>query len=163
MPILHNQPLGDVLQGQRQTSITLLRSTQWFLAGDPELSEKRSHRRHAQLHPELVFDQLGDHATRPQREGEIELQWILARHRLINPLHHLAREFWRPPGEGPGLQSIPAATAIPHKPALNGGAIQAENFRDDLRTLAIPHTLHNAYAHFLTGPVIKLPSVIPCH
>ncbi len=136
---------------------------QWLLTGDPELRQEPPHRRRAQNDAEFVLDQLRHHLARPQRERELQLQRVLARHRIVHPPHHLAIELRRTPGQRFRFQPIPPAAPIAREPAVNSGSVETENMGENFGALAFLHAFHNAYAHLFERLVIQLASVVLSH
>ena len=146
-----------------QSFVKLLRAMQRLLTSDPKLRQEPPHRRRAQNDVELVLDHLRHHLARPQRERELQLQRILARHRIVNPPHHLAIQLRRTPGQRFRLQPIPAAASIARQPAVNSRSVETENMGEDFRALALLHAFHNAYPHLFERLVIQLASVVLSH
>jgi len=66
--------------------VALLRTVQGLLASDAELRQQSTNRIGAQHDPKPILDQLCHHGTRPQREGELQLQRVLLRDGVVNPL-----------------------------------------------------------------------------
>ena len=120
-----------------ESFVALFRAMKRLLTSDPKLREKPAHRHGAQLYTELVLDQLSHHLARPQREHEFQLQRVLARHRIVNPLHLFAVEFRWAPAQRLGFQPIPAALAIARQPAVDSGAIQVESLRQNFWAFTI--------------------------
>ena len=69
-----------------QSLVALLRTVQGLLASDAELRQQSTNRIGAQHDPKPILDQLCHHGTRPQREGELQLQRVLLRDGVVNPL-----------------------------------------------------------------------------
>src|SRR5260370_1314606 len=80
-----------------QSFVPFQRTMQRLLASDAELSQKPPDRDQAQQDIEFIFDQRRYHLARPQRKCELELQRVLLRHRVVNPLQLPAIEFRRTP------------------------------------------------------------------
>src|SRR6266404_1229160 len=101
-----------------QSLVALLRTVQRLLAGDPELRQKPANRIATQTDAKLVLDQLGHHVARPQRERKLQLQRILLRHCLVDPLHGARIQLWRPSKQRFGLQRSPSTPPILRQPSV---------------------------------------------
>ena len=77
--VVRPEPLLD------QSLVALLRTVQGLLASDAKLRQQSTNRIGAQHDPKPVLDQLRHHGTRPQREGELQLQRVLLRELLGRP------------------------------------------------------------------------------
>src|SRR5258707_9908952 len=86
-----------------QSFVPFQRTMQRLLAGDAELGQKPPDRHQAQRDIEFIFDQRRYHLARPQRKCALELQRVLLRHRVVNPLQLPAIEFRRTPKQRLGL------------------------------------------------------------
>src|SRR5580704_6922785 len=56
--------------------------------------------------------------------ARVHLQRVLLRNRVVDPLHLLAVELRRAPGQRLGFQSTPAATTILRQPIVNRRAVE---------------------------------------
>jgi len=146
-----------------ESFVALFRAMKRLLTSDPKLREKSAHRHGAQLYPKLVPDQLSHHLARPQRERKFQLQRVLARHRIVNPLHLFAVELRWAPAQRLGFQTIPAALAIARQPAVDSGAIQVESLRQNFWAFTVLHTLDDAHPKLFESLVIKLAGVVLSH
>src|SRR5712664_2998445 len=146
-----------------QSFVPFQRTMQRLLAGDAELSQKPPDRHQAQRDIEFIFDQRRHHLARPQRKCELELQRVLLRHRVVNPLQLLAIEFRRTPKQRLGLQRSPAATSILCQPATDRRTINAENISNHFRAFTILNTAHRTLTHRLQRGVIQSSRIICPH
>src|SRR5258708_28959821 len=146
-----------------QSFVPFQRTMQRLLAGDAELRQKPPDRNQAQRDIEFIFDQRRHHLARPQRKCELELERVLLRHRVVNPLQLLAIEFRRTPKPRLGLQRSPAATSILCQPAIDRRTINAENISNHFRAFTILNTAHRTLTHRLQRGVIQSPRIICPH
>src|ERR1019366_10213687 len=101
-----------------QSLVALLRTVQRLLAGNAELRQQPANRIGAQHYAKLVVDQFGHHFARPQRELKLQLQRILLRHGLVDPLHSPRIQFWRSSKQRFSLQRPPSASPILRQPSI---------------------------------------------
>src|ERR1700692_3220486 len=80
---------------------------------------------------------VASHRSRPQGEFKFHLQRVLLRNRVVDPLHLLAVELRRAPGQRLGFQSTPAATTILRQPIVNRRAGETECLADSFRALPL--------------------------
>ena len=153
-------PLQPLLH---QRFVAFQRALQRLLAGDAELRQKPSHRDQAQRDVELLLDQSGHHLAGPQCEWELELQWVLLGHRVVNPLQLLRIELRRTPKQRLGFQSSPSATSILRQPTIDGGTIDPKNVRNNFRVFAVMNTVHSTLTHCFQRRVIELSRIVPSH
>src|SRR5258708_24468291 len=146
-----------------QSFVPFQRTMQRLLAGDAELSQKPPDRHQAQRDIEFIFDQRCHHLARPQRKCELELQRILLRHRVVNPLQLLAVKFRRTPKQRFGLQRSPAATPILRQPTIDRRTIDAENISNNFRAFTILNTAHSTLTHRLQCSVIQSARIVCPH
>src|SRR6266852_4823483 len=146
-----------------QRLVPLQCTMQRLLAGDAELGQKPPDRDQAQRDIEFIFDQRRHHLARPQRKCELELQRILLRHRVVNPLQLLAIEFRRTPKQRLGLQRSPAATPILRQPAIDRRTIDAQNIRNNFWAFTIVNTAHRTLTHRLQCGVIQSARIVCPH
>src|ERR1700720_3402189 len=146
-----------------QSFVPFQRTMQRLLAGDAELGQKPTDRNQAQRDIEFIFDQRCNHLARPQRKCELELQRILLRHRVVNPLQLLAVEFRRTPKQRLGLQRSPAATPILRQPTIDRRTIDAENISNNFRAFTILNTAHGTLTHRLQCGVIQSAPIVCPH
>src|SRR6266481_8812691 len=146
-----------------QSFVPFQRTMQRLLAGDAELSQKPPDRHQAQRDIEFIFDQRCHHLARPQRKCELELQRILLRHRVVNPLQLLAVKFRRTPKQRLGLQRSPAATPILRQPTIDRRTIDAENISNNFRAFTILNTAHSTLTHRLQCGVIQSARIVCPH
>src|SRR5712671_4104424 len=144
-----------------QRLVPFQRTMQRLLASDAELGQKPSDRDQAQRDIEFILDQRRHHLTRPQRKCELELQRILLRHRVVNPLQLLAIEFRRTSEQRLGLQRSPATTSILCQPAIDRRTIDTQNTSNNFRAFAVLNTAHRTLTHCLQRGMIQ-PSSIVC-
>ena len=71
-------------------------SMQWLLAGDAELRQQPANGIGGQRDVEFPLDQSRHHLARPQCKRKLQLQRILLRHRVVNPLHRARIQLKRP-------------------------------------------------------------------
>ena len=105
--------------------VALLRTVQGLLASDAELRQQSTNRIGAQPDPKLILDQLCRHGTYPQREGELQLQRVLLRDGVVNPLQGARIQFGRPAQKRLGFQRSPATSPILRQPAIDRTAVDA--------------------------------------
>src|SRR5712671_2145870 len=146
-----------------QSLVPFQRTMQRLLAGDAELRQKPPDRNQAQRDIEFIFDQRRHHLARPQRKCEFELQRVLLRHRVVNPLQFLAIEFRRTPKQRLGLQRSPAATPILSQPAVDRRTIDAQNISDYFRAFTVLNTAHRTLTHRLQCGVIQSSRIVCPH
>src|SRR5258707_2281535 len=146
-----------------QSFVPFQRTMQRLLAGDAELSQKPPDRHQAQRDIEFIFDQRCHHLARPQRKCELELQRILLRHRVVNPLQLLAVKFRRTPKQRFGLQRSPAAKPILRQPTIDRRTIDAENISNNFRAFTILNTAHSTLTHRLQCGVIQSARIVCPH
>src|SRR5260370_42081533 len=146
-----------------QSFVPFQRTMQRLLEGDAELSEKAPDRNQAQQDIEFIFDQRRRHLTRPQRKCELELQRVLLRHRVVNPLQLPAIEFRRTPEQRLGLQRSPATTSILRQPAIDRRTIDTQNTGNNFRAFTILNTTHRTLTHCLQRGVIQPSRVVLPH
>src|SRR6266478_7484399 len=146
-----------------QSFVPFQRTMQRLLAGDAELSQKPPDRHPAQRDLEFIFDQRCHHLARPQRKCELELQRILLRHRVVNPLQLLSGKFQRTPKQRFGLQRSPAATPILRQPTIDRRTIDAENISNNFRAFTILNTAHSTLTHRLQCGVIQSARIVCPH
>src|SRR6266852_2897517 len=146
-----------------QRLVPLQCTMQRLLAGDAELGQKPPDRDQAQRDIEFIFDQRRHHLARPQRKCELELQRILLRHRVVNPLQLLAIEFRRTPKQRLGLQRSPAATPILCQPAIDRRTIDAQNISNNFRAFTILNTAYRTLTHRLQRGVVQSSRIVDPH
>src|SRR6516164_3912168 len=146
-----------------QRLVPFQRTMQRPLAGDAELSEQSPDRDQAQRDIEFIVDQCRHHLARPQRKGELELQRVLLRHRVVNPLQLLAIEFRRTPEQRLGLQRSPAAAPILRQPTIDRRTIDAQNVGNNFRVFTILNTAHRTLTHRLQRRVIQSSRIVRSH
>src|SRR6202171_4810891 len=146
-----------------QCLIPLQRTMQRFLAGDAELRQQPSDRHQAQRDVEFIFDQRRYHLARPQSKRKLELQWVLLRHRIVNPLQFPAVKLRRTPEQRLGFQRSPTTTSILCQPPVNRRTIDANNTSDEFRTFTVLDTAHRTLTHHLQRRVIQSPCIVPSH
>src|SRR5260370_15492075 len=110
-----------------------------------------------------MFDQRRHHLARPQRKCELELQRVLVRQRVVNPVQLLAIELRRTPKQRLGLQRSPAGTSILWQPAIDRRTINAENISNHFRAFTILNTAHRTLTHRLQRGVIQSSRIICPH
>ena len=111
----------------------------------------------------LVLDEHGYHLAGPQCKLEFQLQWILPRYRIVNPLQLLAVELRRPSEKRLRFQRAPAAAPVIREPPVDRRAPDAEYTRYNFGAFAFLHTLHRALAQRFQGRMIQLAGVIFSH
>src|ERR1700674_1086922 len=146
-----------------QCLIPLQRTMQRFLAGDAELRQQPSDRHQAQRDVEFIFDQRRYHLACPQSKRKLELQWVLLRHRIVNPLQFPAVKLRRTPEQRLGFQRSPTTTSILCQPPVNRRTIDANNTSDEFRTFTVLDTAHRTLTHRLQRRVIQSPCIVPSH
>src|SRR6266849_935224 len=146
-----------------QRLVPFQRTMQRLLASDAQLGQKPSDRDQAQRDLEFIFDQRRHHLTRPQRKCELELQRILLRHRVVNPLQLLAIEFRRTSEQRLGLQRSPATTSILCQPAIDRRTIDTQNTSNNFRAFAVLNTAHRTLTHCLQRGMIQPSSIVLPH
>ena len=87
-----------------QSLVALLRTVQGLLASDAKLRQQSTNRIGAKHNPKPILDQLCHYGTRPQREGELQLQRVLMRDGVVNPLQGARIQFGRPAEKRLGFQ-----------------------------------------------------------
>src|SRR5262245_57625211 len=146
-----------------QRLVPFQRTMQRPLAGDAELSEQSPDRDQAQRDIEFIVDQCRHHLARPQRKSELELQRILLRHRVVNPLQLLAIELRWTSEQRLGFQRSPAATSILCQPAIDRRTIDAQNISNNFGVFAILNTAHRTLTHRLQCGVIQSSRIVCPH
>ena len=71
-------------------------SMQWLPAGDAELRQQPANGIGGQRDVEFPLDQSRHHLACPQCKRKLQLQRILLRHRVVNPLHRARVQLRRP-------------------------------------------------------------------
>jgi hypothetical protein len=79
-----------------QGLIAFDRAMQWLLAGDADLRQQPADGIGGQRDVEFPLDQRRHHLARPQRERKMQLQRVLLRHRVVNPLQRARVQLRRP-------------------------------------------------------------------
>src|SRR5258707_5338155 len=146
-----------------QRLVPFQRTMQRLLASDAKLSQTPCDRDQAQRDVEFSFDQRRHHLTRPQRKCELELQRVLLRHRVVNPLQLLAIEFRRTSKQRLGLQCAPATTSILCQPAIDRRTIDTQNTSNNFRAFAVLNTAHRTLTHGLQRGVIQPSRIVLPH
>jgi len=62
--------------------------------------------------PETLGKDLADHGRRPQREGELQLQWAHAKHGVVDPFERLGIELGRSAASLTRIEPALAAIAL---------------------------------------------------
>ena len=143
--------------------VALLRTMQGLLASDAKLRQQPTNRIGAQHDPKLILDQLCHHGTRPQREGELQLQRVLLRDGVVNPLQGARIQFGRPAQKRLGFQRSPATSPILRQPAIYRTAVDPHRSCDNLGAFASLYAAHGAGAHLFQRRVIQLASIVLSH
>src|SRR3979490_1572456 len=99
-----------------QSLVALLRTIQRLLAGDAELRQQPTNRIGAQPAAKLDLDQLTHHDAPPKRERKLQLQRILLRNGLVDPLQGASIQFGRSSKQRLGLQRAPSTAPILRQP-----------------------------------------------
>src|SRR5271166_3847655 len=116
------------------------RSSAWYngLCGVmPSCASRRPTEFVASRMPNLSLISFRHHRSRLQGEFKFHLQRVLLRNRVVDPLHLLAVELRRAPGQRLGCQSTPAATTILRQPIVNRRAVETECLADSFRALPL--------------------------
>src|SRR4029077_19898996 len=111
--VLLLEPLLD------QGLVAFLRAVQGLLASDAELRQQSTNRIGTQHDTKFVLDQLRHHLARPQREGERQLQRVLLRYGVVNPLRGARFKFSRPAKKWVPLQRSPPPSPILRQPSVD--------------------------------------------
>src|SRR6202166_1084647 len=146
-----------------QGLVALLRAVQRLLASDAELRQQSTNRIGAQRDTKLIQDQLGHHLARPQRERKLQLQRILLRHGLVNPLYGARIQFGRSSKQRLGLQPPPSTAPILRQPSIYCTAVYPQRSRHNLGIFASLYTTHGADAHRFQRRVIQFASIVSFH
>src|SRR6202023_798793 len=134
-----------------------------LLAGDAELSQQSTNRIGAQRDGELILDQFGHHLARPQRKRKLQLQGILLRHGLVNPLYGARTQFGRSSKQRLGLQRSPSTSPILRQPSIYSTAVYHQRSRHNLGIFASLYATHGADTHRFQRRVIQFASIILFH
>ena len=126
--------------------VPLQRAMQWLLATDAKLRQQAPHRLKAEPDPVFVGDQLRDHLARPQRKLKLQLQRILLRNCVIQPLQLPAVQLRRPSRHRLRLQRSPPAAPIGRQPLVDRRPVDPERFRHNLGALPSLYAPHRAPA-----------------
>src|SRR6202007_1088223 len=146
-----------------QGLVAFLRAVQGLLAGDAELRQQPTNRIGTQHDTKLVLDQLCHHIARPQRERELQLQRILPRYGVVNPLHGARIQFGRSAEKRLGLQRSPSTSPILGQPSVYRTADDPQGSRDNFGAFAGLYAPHGADAHRFQRRVIQLAGIILSH
>ena len=146
-----------------QSLVAFERAMQWLLAGDAELRQETPHGIGAQLYAKLVLDEFGHHLAGPQCEFELQLQWVLLGHHVVNPLQLLAVQLRRPSEQRLRLQRSPAAAPVIREPAVDRRAPDAKYTRYHFGAFAFLYALHCALAQRFQSRMIQLAGIIFTH
>src|SRR5260370_2631154 len=149
-----------------QSLVAFLRAVQGLLASDAELRQQSTNRIGIQHDTKLVLDQLCQHGARPQREGELQLQRVLLRYGVVNPLHGARIQFGRSSKKRLGLQRSPSTSPILRQPSIYRTAADPHGSCDNLGALAHlnatprppPQPFHRPVVQHATPPFSPPPS-----
>src|ERR1700751_5624938 len=129
----------------------------------PICASSRPNRIGTQHDTKLVLDQLCHHIARPQRERELQLQRILPRYGVVNPLHGARIQFGRSAEKRLGLQRSPSTSPILGQPSVYRTADDPQGSRDNFGAFAGLYAPHGADAHRFQRRVIQLAGIILSH
>src|SRR5260370_22829563 len=119
-----------------QSLVAFLRAVQGLLASDAELRQQSTNRIGTQHNTKLVLDQLCHHRARPQRDGELQLQRVLLRDGVVNPLHAARIRFGRSSKKRLGLKRSPSTSPILRQPSIYRTAADPHGSSDNTRGVA---------------------------
>jgi hypothetical protein len=95
--------------------------------------------------------------------SKFQLQRILPRYHIVNPLQLLAVELRRPSEQRLRFQRAPAAAPVVREPPVDRRAPDAEYTRYNFGAFALLHNLHRAFAQRFQSRMIQLAGVIFSH
>src|SRR6202162_5097695 len=146
-----------------QSLVAFPRAVQGLLASDAELRQQSTNRIGTQHDTKLVLDQLCHHGARPQREGELQLQRVLLRYGVVNPLHGARIQFGRSSKKRLGLQRSPSTSPILRQPSVYRTAADPHGSCDNVGAFTSLNATHGAHAHRFQRRMIQLASIVLSH
>jgi len=125
------------------------------LRGQSQLNQQPANRGFAQLYTKSPMNDLPDHLRSPEGKRELELQWVLLRYRLINPLNRLGIQLRLAPSPFASIKTRPATIPIASEPSIHGCPAYAHCFEHDLRALPILHAANSSLSKLRQGLMLK--------
>ncbi len=136
---------------------------QWPLACQAELGQQPTYRGHAEPDAKPLLDDSLDHSPRPEGERELELQGILQRDGIVDPLHLSATDEAGASGQGLGFERMPPTTAICRQPVVDAGPGKPQRSDDNFGAFPSLNLFHGTDSDRLQRPMIQLARVAFFH
>jgi len=139
--------------------ILLVGPPQRPLRTQSHLPEESTHRTTTQAHTKALSNQLSDHIGSPQGKGKLQLQRILQRHRIVDPLQSLTVELGRSATPFICTKVLFSSGAIQRQPTKHRAYTNSQHIGNNSGAFPGLHTPHSTLSQFRQRLVIQCSAI----